>query len=447
MNKNFDIVIIGGGVAGNSAALGLAEAGKKVAVIENDLWGGTCPNRGCDPKKILLAAVEAQNSAAQLVGHGIQDAPEINWPELMAFKNTYTDPISKNTKENLQNSGVTVYQGNGTFINDQAFKINEEVLKAQQFILATGARPSILSIKGNEHLLTSRDFLDLLEMPESVTLIGGGYIGFEFAAIANAAGAQVHLVHHNSTPLKSYDQELVYDLMEQLKKDGVTIHLNTNITQIQQVSNGFLLIDGKGFELSTDLVFGATGRLPNIEDLNLNKAGVKTENSGIQVNNYLQTSNPKIYAMGDVLAKKQPKLTPVASLEASYLVSCLTGQKETEISYPIIPTIVFSNPKLTQIGVTAKEAKNNPDQYELTTVDATEWFSYFRLNEGISKIKVVIEKSSSLVVGASALNSEADELINLFSLLISQKVKVEEVANSVFAYPTIASDLPYIYTK
>lgn len=445
MNSTYDIIIIGGGVAGNSAALDLANAGKKVAIIENDLWGGTCPNRGCDPKKILLSAVEARNSAKQLVGNGINEAPLINWPDLIRFKNTYTDPISKNTKENLINSDVDVYQGTGKFIDEKTIKVNNKVMKASQFILATGARPSILDISGKEHILTSRDFLDLPQMPEVVTFIGGGYIGFEFAAIANAAGAKVHLIHHNCTPLKNYDQELVQELMKQLEEDGVMIHLDIDINHIQKTDEVLILTDENDFNLPTDLVFGATGRLPNIEKLNLKEAGVEFTKDGIQVNDYLQTSNPAVYAIGDVLSKKQPKLTPVASLEADYLVSLLRGKKNNPIIYPDIPTSVFSNPKLTQIGVSVEEAKNNPEQYELSSIDATKWFSYFRLNEGVSKIKIVIDKESNFLVGASVLNSHADELINLLSILMNKNIKEAELADIVFAYPTIASDLSSIY--
>lgn len=446
MKNDYDIIIIGGGVAGNSAALGLADNGKKVAVIENDLWGGTCPNRGCDPKKILLSAVDTNNSASQLMGKGIKAVPEIDWPALIAFKNTYTDPISENTKENLIHSNVAVYDATAEFIDKQTLKVNDEFLRAEKFVISTGARPSILDIEGKQHLLTSRDFLDLPEMPETITLIGGGYIGFEFAAIANAAGAKVHLIHHNSTPLKAYDQEMVRELMHQLKEDGVDIHLNIEIKQIQANNGSFILRDDKEFSLKTDLVFGATGRLPNVEKLNLEKAGVDFVKKGIQVNEHLQTSNPFIYALGDVLSKKQPKLTPIASLEANYLVSLLTGKKETPIIYPNIPTIVFSNPKLTQIGVTVEEANQNADRYELSSIDATKWFSYFRLNERISIVKIIIDKETNLLVGASILNTQADELINLFSILINKQIKATELSDIVFAYPTIASDLPYFYS-
>lgn len=443
--KNYDIIIIGGGVAGNNAALDFIEAGKRVAVIENDQWGGTCPNRGCDPKKILLSAVEAQRHSAQMVGKGIEKAPVINWPDLIEYKNSYTAPVSESTKNNLIDAGVSIYEGTGEFIDESSIQVNKEQLSADQFIIATGARPSILDIEGKEHLLTSRDFLDLPEMPETVTFIGGGYISFEFAAMAQAAGAKVHLIHHNDRPLKAYDKELVNDLMEQFEMLDITIHLNIDSQAIEENKKGLVIKGKDGFELNTDIVIGATGRLPNIEELKLDRAAVDYDKKGILVNKNLQTSNSNIYAMGDVLSKKQPKLTSVAGIESDYLVSLLTEKSKAKINYPAIPTIVFSTPKMAQVGVKSVEAEENPDQYKISTIDATEWFSYMRVNEPISIIKIIQKKENGQLVGASVLNNQADPLINLFSIFINKKMKAEEISDIGWAYPSLASDLPYFY--
>lgn len=445
MKKNFDVVVIGSGVAGMAAASGLASAGKKVAIVEEDLWGGTCPNRGCDPKKVLVSAVEAKDKAQQLQGKGLTAVPNVNWPELMAFKETFTSPVPEQSKKSLESSEVETFSGKAEFINDQTLQVNEDELNAKQFVIATGARPSLLDIEGKEHFLTSDDFLSLPDMPETITLVGGGYISFEFAAIANAAGAKVHVIQHNDKPLKAFDRELVDLLMEQLEAKGVTFHLNVEISKIEKTSNGFSLTDDSNFQLNSDLVFCTTGRVPNVDTLKLENTGVEYDKKGITVNDSLQTTHSAIFALGDVLSKSQPKLTPVSSFEANYLVSYLTGQDTKPISYPSIPTMVFSGPKLAQVGVTAEIAANNEKDYELSTIDATKWFSYSRLNEPVSKIKVITDKKTGLLVGATCLNNEADELINYFSQLIEQKVTAAAVSSHIFAYPTLASDLSYFY--
>ena len=445
MNKHYDVVVIGSGVAGKAAASGLASAGKNVAVIENDLWGGTCPNRGCDPKKVLLSAVEAKTLAEQLTGKGINDVPTVNWPDLMAFKNTFTDPVPKQSRESLESAGAELYSGTAEFVNETSLEVNGDILSADRFIIATGAHPSILDIKGKEHFQTSDDFLSLAEMPESLAFIGGGYIAFEFAGIAAAAGAKVHIIQHNTSPLKAYDQDLVKTVMKQLETKGVTFHLDTNVTEISKKSDSYLLTGDGDFSLRTALVFGTTGRVPSIDKLNLEKAGVAYDKKGIQVNDHLQTSNPHVYALGDVLSKDQPKLTPVSSLEASYIISLLTDEQDGPIDYPSIPTIVFTRPKLAQVGVTKGEAEAQKDTYDLSEIDATSWFSYSRTNEPIAKAQIITDKKTGRLVGASCLNNEADELINYFSILINKEIKAEELRDITFAYPTIASDLSYFY--
>lgn len=446
MIQKFDVVVIGSGVAGKSVASGLAAADKNVAIIENDLWGGTCPNRGCDPKKVLVSALEAKTKVSQLKGTGMTDTSSINWSDLMAFKETFTAPVSEQSRNSLQSSGVATYSGTAEFIDQNTLRVNDSLLTAKHFVIASGAHPSILDIEGKEHFLNSDDFLSLPQMPGSVTFIGGGYIAFEFAAIAAAAGSKVHVVQHNSTPLKQYDQSLVRDLMTQLETKGVTFHLDTAISSIKKDSNGFRVTDDHNFSLHTDLVFCTTGRDPNTDELKLQNAHVDYDTKGIRVNDYLQTTNPAVYALGDVLSKKQPKLTPVSSLEASYIVSLLTEKINHPLVYPSIPTIVFSSPKLAQVGVSTKEAEADQNKYEVSTIDASSWFSYKRQNEPVSKVKIITKKETGQIIGAACLNNNADELINYFSILINLKLKADALSDIIFAYPTVASDLQHFYS-
>lgn len=445
MTEFFDIVVIGSGVAGKSIASGLAAEKNKVAIIEEDLWGGTCPNRGCDPKKVMISAVEAQDKVNQLKGKGVKQAVKVNWSDLMAFKKTFTDPVPEQSRKSLDDSGVVTFTGTAKFTSHQAVKIGESIVKANQFIIATGARPFLLDIPGSEHFLTSDDFLSLQDLPDSITFVGGGYISFELATIANAAGADVHIIQHNDTPLKAYDNEFVEEVMNTLKDKGVTFHLNTNLSRIEKTDAGYRMMDDGDFDLTTDLVFGTTGRIPNADTLNLEQAGVEYDKKGIQVDHNLRSSNPSIFALGDVLSKKEPKLTPVSSFEASYLLDYLTDKTDQPIVYPTIPTIVFTTPKLAQIGVTSAEAENNSQSYDVSTIDTSKWFSYSRSNEPVSKVTVVTEKETGLLVGASCVNNEADQLINYFSFLINRKISAEELSTIMFAYPSIGSDLSSLY--
>ncbi len=440
--NNYDVIIIGGGPAGLAAAYKIKGAGKSVAVLENDLWGGTCPNRGCDPKKVLLSAVEARDRVTQLQGNGFNEVPPINWTQLEKFKETFTDPVSEGSKQGLISSKIDTFEGSPSFTSSHELVLNGDQFHADKFIIATGQHPSILNIDGKENFQTSNEFLSLKKMPKSITFIGAGYIAFELANIANAAGAEVHLIHHNQRPLKQFDDEFVNIMVDQMKERGIQFHFNVDTKKVEKTDKGYH-ISSDGFDLDTDLIICATGRVPSVEGLSLESAGVETSKRGISVNEFLQTANPDIYAVGDVIEKSQPKLTPVAGYEASYACEHLLGQNSEPITYPSIPTLVYGSPKLAKVGVTISEAEKNPKQYHIVEQDLTNWFTYHRINEPISKAKVVFDTENQ-IVGATVLTEQADELINLLTVAIDKQISNQEVQKIIWGYPTVASDLEYL---
>lgn len=438
--EKYDAIVIGSGPAGNSAAYGLKEQGKKVAIIESDLWGGTCPNRGCDPKKMLMSGVEAQKRIETMLGKGFDQTPKIVWEDLMTFKKSYTDFVPQNTKEGLDAAEIDRYQGQASFLDANQIVVNDQELSANQFLIATGQRPAVLSIDGQDLLQSSTDFLDLNHLPKKMAFIGAGYIAFELAVIASAAGSEVHIIHHNDRPLKEFDQELVNDLVEHMKADGIQFHFNVNTKSVELMHPNYR-ITGENFELVVDMVIGATGRIPNVEGLNLEKAGVSYDKRGIKVDEHLRTTQQNIFACGDVIAKKQPKLTPVAGFEAGYVVNAMNGDTEA-IDYPLIPTIVFGDQRLARIGLSERELADHPEKYHSETTDLSSWYTYHRINDQGAKIKTVYDEDDK-IVAITCLSQLADEVINYLLIILTKKMSHEEVEKYIFAYPSPASDLSY----
>ncbi|MBO0453868.1 dihydrolipoyl dehydrogenase family protein [Candidatus Enterococcus murrayae] len=438
--EKYDAIVIGSGPAGNSAAYTLKEQGKSVAIIESDLWGGTCPNRGCDPKKMLMSGVEAQKRIETMIGKGFEQTPKIVWEDLMAFKRSYTDDVPKNTTAGLDAAEIDRYKGQASFINANQIIVDDQTLAAEQFLIATGQRPAVLPIEGQDLLQSSTDFLALEHLPNKIAFIGAGYIAFELAVIANAAGAEVHIIHHNDRPLKEFDQEMVLGLVDHMKAAGIQFHFNVDTKAVELMYPAYQ-ITGENFELAADMVIGATGRIPNVEGLNLEKAGVEYDKKGIKVDDHLRTSQQNIFACGDVVAKNAPKLTPVAGFEASYVVNAMSKDVEA-IEYPLIPTIVFGDQRLARIGLSEKELAAHSEKYHSETTDLSSWYTYQRINDQGAKIKFVYDEENR-VVAITCLSQLADEIINYFLLVLTKKMTHEEIEKLIFAYPSPASDLSY----
>ena len=441
--QQFDTIILGGGPGGLAAAYGLHAQKQRVAVIEKDLWGGTCPNRGCDPKKILMAAVEAQAHSETLQGHGLNGVPQIDWTALMAKKRAYTSMIPGGTEAGLKSAEIAHFHGTAHFNADGSVQVGNQQLTATNVVIATGQKPRLPQISGQEWLRTSTDFLDLDTLPEDVTFMGAGYVGVELATIANAAGRRVHLVHHSDRPLRAFDGDLVQDLMARLTAAGIDVRLNTEIVKVAPDGDQYQVTTQQGESWTTGLVFASAGRVPAVADLGLDQVDVATTAHGITVNGHLQTTNPHIFAIGDVVDRPQPKLTPVAGYEGRYLVDALTNPTAAPIKYPVIPSVVYGKSQLAQLGVSPAQAKLDPQNYRVNDLDITHWYSYQRIEDPHARIKVVIERASGRIVGAAVLSMEAEQVINTLDFVIQNKLDAVAINQSILAYPTVASDLTY----
>jgi len=441
--KEFDVVVIGGGPGGVAAAYGLHAHGLRVAVVEKDLWGGTCPNRGCDPKKILMAAVETQGHSEALLNHGLTSVPQIDWQALMAAKRAYTKTIPGGTKGGLDAAGIATFHGDASFNGDGSLTVGEDRLNAANWIIATGQEPLLPEIKGQEWLRTSNEFLDLDQLPEDITLMGAGYVGVELAAIANAAGSRVHLIHHSDRPLRAFDGDLVRDLMDRLRAEGVDVQLDTEINAVSPADDQYSLTTTAGDTWTTGMVFATAGRTPVVAGLHLDRVNVVTTRHGVTVDGNLRTTNNHIFALGDVVDRPQPKLTPVAGFEGRYLSDTITTCDSPAIDYPVIPSVVYGKTQLAQVGVTTASAAQHPDDFRVNDLDLTHWYSYQRIQDPHARIKVIINKSTNHIVGAAVISSEAEQLINYLDFVIQNHMGPADIGQSIMAYPTLASDLTY----
>lgn len=441
---HYDVAIIGAGPAGLAAAEDVKAAGKSVVLIEKYLWGGTCPNYGCDPKKILLAAVEAKEHVEFLRGDGVDGKVDINWEDLMGRKMRFTEAIPDKTVHSLDANGIGHIYGAAHFINEDTVIVHgdEDVeVRATDWILTAGQRPAELEIPGAEYTINSEQFLSLAEMPEDIVIIGGGYIAVEFASIAAAAGAQVHLVVRGSELLSEFDEAFVDTLFDQLDDRGIRIYFNTEVTEVAKTDDGYSATLSFGSTIPAGVVVRAVGRVGNNDTLQLENAGVEDDIHGINVDEFLRTSNPHIYAAGDVANTSKPRITTVGYYEARYAASVILGHDQP-IECPAVPVVVYGTPKLAAVGVPTQYAEENG--YSVRDIDMTNWFTYYRTGEPAARAKVVLDADKKLV-GATVLSAHADELINYFTEAINNKDGYQAIRDRLYAYPTPASDLEYFF--
>ena len=439
---NYDYLVIGAGNAGQTLAKTAAEAGHSVAMTEGRAYGGTCPLRGCDPKLVLHAAAETLHRLQRLQGKGFTSTPAFRWPDLMAWKRSFTEPIPDKARDKMAEAGVKVYDAYASFVDAHTMRFGEEEVRGETIIIACGQKPAPLDIPGKEHLLTSDDFLDMDDLPEEMVIIGGGYIGTETAHVCQALGCKVTIVVSESVPLEKFDPDLADQLRQSMEDRGMRVHLNSKATAVRGTAGSYEVDiedeDGNTSTLTTQRVIHCAGRVPNIDELDLDKAGVAYGKKGIKVDDQLRTNLPHVYALGDCADSGLP-LTPVVSYDGQLLTDNLFGGKDRKLDYYPIPTVAFCLPGMASVGMTAKQAEEDERELEIKHVDATDWFHARYRNVPACGHKLIIDREQDLLLGAHLLDPEAPELINLLYTIIRQRIKLSEVRHMIFAYPTSAS--------
>ena len=448
MSGKFDVVVMGTGSAASTVAYECRKAGWEVAVVDSRPFGGTCALRGCDPKKVLVGAADIIDSNNRMASRGVNSKASIDWPALMRFKRTFTEPVPENREKGFAGAGIAAFHGRAHFVDRTMVAVGDDTLSAKHFVIATGARPATLGIRGEEYVTTSDEFLELDKLPERILFIGGGYISFEFAHVASRAGAHATIAHRGQRPLPGFDPDLVDQLVEATRDVGVDVRLNTVVQGIEKVANNLFVrvsADGNEQVLEADMVVHGAGRVPDIDDLALDKVAIKYSNKGVEVNEYLQSvSNPLVYAAGDAAASGGLPLTPVAGLEGRVVAANLLQGNHAKPNYLGVSTVVFTIPPLASVGLQEEAARQNGLKFKVNRGDTSGWYSSRRVNVGHSGYKVLVEESTGRILGADLLGLHAEEVINLFGLAIRSGLCASDLKEMLYASPTSSSDVTYM---
>ena len=447
MDKQYDLVVVGSGVT-SAVASRCREAGWSVAVVDRQPFGGTCALRGCVPKKILVGAAEAVNAARDMAGRGVPGRDlKLDWPELMAFKQSLIGRTTEHTEQTWTQMGIELFHGVARFVSPATLAVGDDRLTGRRVLIAAGAMPVPLTFPGAERVNTSDRFLDLARMPARVLFIGGGYISFEFAHVAARAGAQVTILHRGRRPLEAFDPDLVEQLVRRSRELGIRVELETEVRGID-TSAGGLVVRGarRGGEVTveTDLAIHGAGRVPELDALDLETAGVKREKRGVVVNEFLQSvSNPAVYAGGDAAANG-PQLTPKSDEDVRVLTANLLHGNTRRVNYEAIASAVFTIPPLASVGLGEEAARAAGLKFRVNHQDTSGWFHTRRVGETASGCKVLIEEGTDRIVGAHVLGPHAEEVINVLALAIRFRIPARDLKEVLFAYPTSGSDVRFM---
>ncbi len=442
--KIYDLVVIGSGTAAQVVSLRVRAAGWSVAIIDHLPFGGTCALRGCDPKKMLISGAEALDMVRRMRGRGVTGEIGISWPDLIAFKRTFTDPVPQKQEQRYAERGIAAFHGKARFTGRATIEVERQTLQARQVLIATGARPVPLNFAGAEHVITSDRFLELPKLPPHIVMVGGGYIAAEFSHVAARAGARVTVLQRAERMLTRFEPELVGWLMEKFSEIGVEVRTGTAVNAIERVGSAFRVHARAGSqEITTeaDLVVHAAGRVPDLEALNVSAAGVTVENGRLVLNEFLQSvSNPAVYAAGDTAAKGPP-LTPVSSHDGKVVAANLLEGNRHRPDYRGVPSVAFTLPPIAAVGLGEVEARAAGLTFRVNRQKAPDWYTARRVAETVYGFKTLVEEGSGRILGAHLVGPHADEVINLFALAIRRDLTAEDLKQTIFAYPTAASDI------
>ncbi|PRP90026.1 Glutathione amide reductase [Enhygromyxa salina] len=441
LDFDFDLFTIGAGSGGVAASRRAGEYGARVAICEELRIGGTCVMRGCVPKKLLMYGASFSEHLEDATGFGWEvGEPTLDWPKLMAAKEAELDRLENIYRRLLADSKVALIEGRGRLIDAHTVEVAGKRYTAKYILIATGGWPALPQIPGIEHAITSNEALELEQLPKRLTIVGGGYIGVEFAGIFSAAGSRVTMLLRGDNVLRGFDSEIRERLAEAMRARGIEINTEVQVRSIDKRSSGALslLLDHDEF-IETDALIYATGRAPNSRDIGLEEVGVKLRSDGgVVVDERNRTAVPNIYAVGDVTHRIN--LTPVAINEGRAMAETLFNKNPIIMDRRNIATAVFSRPPVGTVGLTEAEAREQHESVEVYCSRFRPMKATISGREDRVVVKLVVDKPSGVVLGAHMIGDDAPEIVQGLAVAIKCGATKRDFDATVGIHPTAAEE-------
>lgn len=444
---DYDLFTIGAGSGGVRASRMSASFGAKVAVAEERYLGGTCVNVGCIPKKLLVYAAHFGDDFADAKSYGWTTAEShFDWARLIANKNREIQRLNGIYRKILSDAGVTIIEDHAEVVDEHTVAIGGKKLTAKYLLVAVGSWPMVPKFPGCEHAITSNEAFYLPRLPRRVIIVGGGYIGVEFAGIFHGLGAQTTQLYWDELFLRGFDDDIRSTLAEEMRKRGVDLRFKTDITRIEKIDDRLTATLTDGTVVQADQIMYATGRVSKTPKLGLEKAGVKLKTNGaVIVDEYSKSSVDNIYAIGDCTDRMM--LTPVAIAEGMALANTLFNDSPMRPNYLNVPTAVFSTPPCGTVGLTEQQARAGNFAFDIYKSIFKPLKHTLTGRDERTMMKLIVDRATDRVLGCHMVGADAGEIIQGLAVALNCGATKTQFDATIGIHPTAAEEFVTMRTK